>query len=117
MADIKFQLESVNIQQGTPIRGTVLVSYPGRYDGVVVNAQVLDSNYHIKYTSSGGRVLSGSLTRLFIPRSEMEDNRTEFTAEADFEADHDYEVKFRVSIIEQHKEIESAVIFIKYRSA
>jgi hypothetical protein len=44
----------------------------------------------------------------------MPENKAKFTALIEFEANQEYEVKFRVSIIEQHKEIESKIIFAKY---
>ena len=44
----------------------------------------------------------------------MPDNKAEFTASIEFEPKETHEVKFRVSIIEQHKEIESALVFAKY---
>lgn len=91
-----------------------MVSYPGRYDGVVVNAQVLDSNHHVTYTSCNGRNITGKIARLFIPRDQMSHGRAFFTAEMKFKPDRPYEIKFRASIIEQHKEIESSIVFVKY---
>jgi hypothetical protein len=44
----------------------------------------------------------------------MTENKAEFTAIISFEPTKEYEVKFRASIIEQHKEIESQIIFAKY---
>ena len=44
----------------------------------------------------------------------MPGNRAAFTAEMAFEPDRSYEVKFRASIIEQHKEIESSIVFVTY---
>jgi len=44
----------------------------------------------------------------------MQENKAEFTASIDFEPKQEHEIKFRVSIIEQHKEIESQIIFAKY---
>jgi hypothetical protein len=44
----------------------------------------------------------------------MPENKAEFTAVIEFEPIQEYEVKFRVSVIEQHKEIESKIIFAKY---
>ena len=44
----------------------------------------------------------------------MPENKAEFTATIEFEPKQEYEVKFRASIIEQHKEIESQIIFAKY---
>ena len=44
----------------------------------------------------------------------MPDNKAEFTAAIEFEPKETHEVKFRASIIEQHKEIESDVLFAKF---
>ena len=38
----------------------------------------------------------------------------EFTATIKFVPEQEHEVKFRASIIEQHKEVESQIIFAKY---
>ena len=46
----------------------------------------------------------------------MTDNKAEFTASIEFEPKEKHEVKFRVSIIEQHKEIESDVVFASFSS-
>ena len=47
MKDIEFKLNSTDIHPDSEIKGTISVSYPGRYDGVVINTQILDSNEHI----------------------------------------------------------------------
>ena len=44
----------------------------------------------------------------------MPENKAVFTAVIEFEPKVTHEVKFRASIIEQHKEIESAVLFAKF---
>jgi hypothetical protein len=44
----------------------------------------------------------------------MPEDKAEFTAIINFQPNQEHEVKFRVSIIEQHKEIESQIIFAKY---
>ncbi len=54
------------------------------------------------------------MSRLFISKEDMPDNKAEFTASIEFEPKETHEVKFRVSIIEQHKEIESDVLFAKF---
>ena len=114
MKDIKFELNSIDIHPRSEIRGTISVSYPGRYDGVVINTQILDSNQHIIYKSYNGKKISQNVSRLFINKDVMTDDKAEFTASIDFEPRHEHEVKFRASIIEQHKEIESQIIFAKY---
>ena len=114
MKDIKFELNSTDIHPNSEIKGTILVSYPGRYDGVVINTQILDSNEHIIYKSYNGKNISQNVSRLFINKDVMTQNKAEFTALINFEPKQEHEIKFRVSIIEQHKEIESQIIFAKY---
>jgi len=112
--DIEFKLNSIDIHPNSEIKGVISVSYPGRYDGVVINTQILDSNEHIIYKSYNGKVISQNVARLFINNAVMSENKAEFTAVINFKPEQEHEVKFRVSIIEQHKEIESQIIFAKY---
>ena len=114
MKDLEFKLNSTEIHPNSEIVGTISVSYPGRYDGVVVNTTILDSNEHIIYKSYNEKKISQNVSRLFINKDVMPENKAEFTAIINFEPNQEYEVKFRVSIIEQHKEIESQIIFAKY---
>jgi len=112
--DIEFELNSLEIHPNSEIKGTISVSYPGRYDGVVINTQIFDSNEHIIYKSYNEKKISQNVSRLFINKDVMPENKAEFTAQINFEPNQEHEVKFRVSIIEQHKEIESQIIFAKY---
>ena len=114
MKDMEFKLNSKDIHPNSEIKGTISVSYPGRYDGVVINTTILDSNEHIIYKSYNGKNISQNVSRLFINKDTMPENKAEFTATIEFEPKQEHEVKFRVSIIEQHKEIESKIIFAKY---
>ncbi len=114
MKDLVFTLNSTDIHPNSEIRGTISVSYPGRYDGVVINTQILDSNELILYKSCNGKSISQNVSRLFINKEVMPKNKAEFTALIKFEPKQEHEIKFRVSIIEQHKEIESQIIFAKY---
>ena len=114
MGDLEFNLNSTNIHPNSEIKGTIVVSYPGRYDGVVINTTISDSNEHIIYKSYNGKEISQNVSRLFINKDVMLDHKAEFTALINFKPDQEYEIRFRVSIIEQHKEIESKIIFAKY---
>ena len=114
MTDLEFELNSLDIHPDSVIKGTISVSYPGRYDGVVINVQILDSNEHIVYKSYNGKKISQNVSRLFINKDVMPEHKAEFTAVINFDPKQEHEIKFRVSIIEQHKEIESKIIFAKY---
>ncbi|MFB5645937.1 MAG: hypothetical protein ACE5R3_04990 [Nitrosopumilaceae archaeon] len=116
MKDIEIKLDSEIIKPNSEIKGTVTVNFPGRYDGIVINTQILNSNELIVYKSYNGKKISDNVSRLFISKDAMPDNKADFTAVITFEPNESHEVKFRASIIEQHKEIESDILFAKYSS-
>ena len=51
MKDVELNLENLNITPHSEIKGRIKVTYQGRYDGVVINAQILNSNQLIVYKS------------------------------------------------------------------
>ncbi|HSF27430.1 MAG TPA: hypothetical protein VD699_02220 [Nitrosopumilaceae archaeon] len=113
MKDIELKLENLNIVPNSEIRGKIDVRYQGRYDGIVINTQILNSNQLIVYKSYNGKPISQNLSRLFISKDNMTENKAEFTAVIEFKPSEPHDVKFRVSIIQEHKEIESDVLFAK----
>jgi hypothetical protein len=113
MKDVELKLENSNIKPHEIIKGKIQVNYPGRYDGVVVNTQILNSNQLIVYKSYNSKTISQNVSRLFINKTDMLQNAAEFTASIEFEPREPHDVKFRVSIIQEHKEIESDILFAK----
>ena len=113
MKDIELKIENLTFKRGDVIKGKIQVNHSGRYDGVVVNAQILGSNQLIVYKSYNNKSISQNLSRLFINKNDMQQNLVEFTALIEFEPKEVHEVKFRASIIQEHKEIESDVVFGK----
>ena len=114
MKDIELKLDSETIKPNSEIKGTVIVNFTGRYDGILINTQILNSNELIVYKSYNGKEISDNVSRLFISKDVMPDNKAVFTAVIEFEPKESHEVKFRASIIEQHKEIESDILFAKF---
>tara|TARA_B100002049_G_scaffold152748_1_gene113854 strand:+ start:89 stop:439 length:351 start_codon:yes stop_codon:yes gene_type:complete len=114
MKYIELKLNNENIKPRVEIKGYITVNFPGRYDGVVVNIQILDSNNLVVYKSYNGKQISQNVSRLFISKDVMPDDKAEFTAIIDFIPERLHDVKFRVSIIEQHKEVESEQLFAKF---
>lgn len=114
MKDIELKLGSETIRPNIEFKGTVTVNYLGRYDGILINTQILNSNELIVYKSYNDEKISQNVSRLFISKDVMPENKASFTAVIEFEPKETHEVKFRVSIIEQHKEIESDIKFVKY---
>jgi hypothetical protein len=113
MKDIELKLENENVISYTEIKGKIQVRYAGRYDGVVINTQIMNSNELIVYKSYNDKPISSNLSRLFISRDDMPENKAEFTASVEFKPNQPHEIKFRVSIIQEHKEIESDILFAR----
>ena len=111
MKEIEITLESPDIKKDSEIRGTIRVNYSGKYDSIVLNTQILDSNELMTFTSYNGKKISQKASRLFISKESMPQNTAEFTAVISLETSQSHDVKFRASIIEQHKEIESDIVF------
>ena len=80
MKYIKLALDNLNIKPNSEIKGCVTVNYPGTYDGIVINTLIMDSNKLIVYKSYNGKKISDNVSRLFISRDVMPDNKADFTA-------------------------------------
>ncbi|NDB46480.1 MAG: hypothetical protein EB163_04215 [Nitrososphaeria archaeon] len=114
MKDIEIILQDKNIKPNTDIIGTVRVNYSGKFDSIVINTQILGSNDLMLFTSYNGKKISQRSSRLFISKDTMQQNKADFTAMITFEPTQKHDVKFRASIIEQHKEVENDVIFASF---
>ena len=114
LKDIELKLSDTIIKPHFEVKGLITVNYSGRYDGVVINTQIIGSNELVVYRSYNGKKISQNVSRLFISIDSMLDNKAEFTATIEFKPKETHDVKFRVSIIEQHKEIENDVVFAKF---
>ena len=114
MKYIKLVLDNLSIKPNAEIRGHVTVNYSGKYDGVVINTLIMNSNELIVYKSYNNEKISDNVSRLFISKDLMPENKADFTASIEFEPEQSHEVKFRASIIEQHKEVENVQLFAKF---
>ena len=114
MKDIEIKLQSKNISPHNEIRGQIVVNYPGLYDGVVINTQIIGSNELVVWRSYNEKKITRNVSRLFISKDAMPENKAEFTASIEFEPKESHDVKFRASIIEQHKEVESDQLFATF---
>lgn len=113
MKDVEIKLETREFKPNVEFGGTITVNFPGRYDGIVINTQIIDSNELIIFKSYNKKRISQETARLFVNKDDIADNKIKFTAMLGFCPDREYEIKFRVSIIEQHKEIDSDIVFGK----
>jgi len=106
---------SISLAAGEDLHGTVVINYPGRFDSVVINSQIENSSDVFSYSNLNGKKIKHPYARLSIFKAELGDRTTiEFTTTTNHVPAGDHSsVKFRVSIIQEHKEVASDIAYIK----
>jgi hypothetical protein len=103
------------IPMGHDIHGIISVYYLGRFDSIVINSQIENSNDIIRFTSLNERRINYPYGRLAILKDDIETTKTlEFIANTTHTPRDRYSnVKFRVAIIQEHKEVAYDVSYVK----
>jgi hypothetical protein len=113
--DVSISLAESSIVSGNTLHGTVVINYRGRFDSVVINSQIENSSDIFSYTGLNGKNIKHPYARLSIFKSELGGSSTiNFTAITNHIPASEYSnVKFRVSIIQEHKEVVSDIEYTK----
>jgi hypothetical protein len=113
--DVSISLAESSIATADELHGTVVINYHGRFDSVVVNSQIENSTDVFSYINLNGKKIKHPYARLSIFKSEIADrNSIDFTATTNHVPAGEYSnVKFRVSIIQEHKEVVSDIAYSK----
>jgi hypothetical protein len=114
--DVSISLDESSIVSGNDLHGTIVINYPGRFDSVVINSQIENSSDVFSYTNLNGKNIKHPYARLSIFKSELGGSTTiNFTATTNHvpTAGENSNVKFRVSIIQEHKEVVSDIAYTK----
>ena len=114
---ISIQLTEEQVTSGDIIHGTIILSYDSRYDTVVINSQIEDSSGTFEYVELNGRKIDYPYPRLSIFEKDIPgQKRITFTAKTNHVPQQtSTKVKFRVSIIQEHKEIGSDICYLILR--
>jgi len=104
------------VTAGQELHGRVAISYGGRWDSVVINSQIENSSDVFSYSLINSKKVNHPYARLSIFRTELKGATT-----VDFVASTKHvppparasNVKFRVSLIQEHKEIYSDIAYIR----
>jgi hypothetical protein len=112
---ISISLTESTVAAGEDLHGTVAINYSGRFDSVVINSQIENSSDVFSYSSLNGKKIKHPYARLSIFKAELGGRSTiEFTATTNHvPAGNHSSVKFRVSIIQEHKEVVNHIAYIK----
>jgi hypothetical protein len=117
-ADVNIELMEREIVSGQELHGTISVNYTGRFDSIVINSQIENSSDIFNYTSINGKKINHQYARLSIFKDDLKDNKNlEFTAVTSHKPRNEHtNAKFRVAVIQEHKEVASALAFVKIAS-
>jgi hypothetical protein len=113
--DILITISENEIFSGQDVHGTINVNYPGRFDSIVINSQIENSSDIFNYTHLNDRRINHPYARLSILKDDIGNKRIlEFIASTKHVPSNSYSnVKFRVTIVQEHKEVSSDVTHIK----
>ena len=115
--EISIQLETNEIQPNTEVHGRIEVNYNGRFDSIVINSQIEHSSDVFTYIQLNGKRINHPYARLSIFKKDLEDkNIIEFIAITKHVPQKEFsKVKFRTSIIQEHKEVANDILFLKIK--
>ncbi len=114
---LSISLAEREVAAGQELHGTITINYAGRFDSVVINSQIENSSDVFSYINLNGKKINYPYARLSIFKADL-GGRTviEFTAMTKHVPSGDHSnVKFRASIIQEHKEVVSDVEHIKIK--
>jgi hypothetical protein len=95
--------------------GTINITYPGRFDSIVIDSQIENSSDIFNFTLINGKKISCPYARLSIWKDDLGNSKDiEFTAVTKhLPLGYYSNAKFRATIIQEHKEIASDIAYIK----
>lgn len=112
---ISIEFLETHIAAGQELHGRVALNYAGRFDSLVINSQIENSSDVFSYVNLNGKKINHPYARLSIFKAELGGkNPVEFITTTKHVPSGDHSnVKFRASIIQEHKEVVSDVTYVK----
>jgi hypothetical protein len=113
--EVAISLLEKEVAAGQELHGRVEIGYTGRWDSVVINSQIENSSDVFSYSMLNGRKVNHPYARLSIFKSELKGaTAIDFVASTrHVPADESTNVKFRVSLVQEHKEIFTDIAYVK----
>lgn len=115
--EISLSIIENEIHPNQEFHGRIEVNYNGRFDTIVINSQIENSNDICNYIELNGKKINHPYARLSIYKKDLEENRIiNFIAFTPHIPKKDFsKVKFRTSIIQEHKEVVNDVLFLQIK--
>ena len=112
-------IEEKEIHPNEEIHGRIQVNYNGRFDSIVINSQIENSNDICNYIELNGNKINHPYARLSIYKKDLEEKRIiDFIAFTSHVPKNEVsKVKFRISIIQEHKEVANDILILKIKKS
>jgi hypothetical protein len=113
--EISISFNRPEVSTGEIVHGRIQLNYQGRFDSLVINSQIENSDDNFRILNFNGNNVNYPYARLSIWKEEIGNKQTlDFATVSQHHPTKVFsKAKFRVSIIQEHKEIVSDTISIK----
>ena len=115
--ELSLTIREIEIYPNQEIHGIIEVNYNERFDTIVINSQIENSSDIFNYIQLNGKKINHPYARLSIYKKDLEEKRiVDFIAITKHIPKNDFsKVKFRASIIQEHKEVTNDILFLKIK--
>jgi hypothetical protein len=115
--ELSLTIKETEIYPNQEIHGGIEVNYNERFDTIVINSQIENSSDIFNYIQLNGKKINHPYARLSIYKKDLEEKRiVDFIAITQHIPKNDFsKVKFRASIIQEHKEVINDILFLKIK--
>jgi hypothetical protein len=111
-------IEENEIHPNEEIHGRIELNYNGRFDTLVINSHIENSNDICTYIELNGKKINHPFSRISIYKKDLEEKKIinfiaiiiQHVPKNDFS-----KVKFRASIIQEHKEVANDILILKIK--
>jgi hypothetical protein len=112
--DITICFDKDEVKTNEELNGLIKISYIGRFDSIVINSQIENTSEIFNFVKLEDKKINYSYARMPILRQDIKNkNEIKFTAVTKHVPQGSSNVKFRATIIQEHKEIADDVAFLK----
>ena len=112
--DIVITFDKDEIKPKEEVNGIIKINYQGRFDTVVINSQIQNTSDIFTFIKLNDKKINYSFARMPILKQDIKNvNEINFTAVTEHVPEKLSNVKFRASIIQEHKEVADVVAFLR----
>lgn len=112
--DIIIIFDKNEVKPKEELNGIIKITYPGRFDSIVINSQIENTSDIFTFIKINDKKIDYSYARMPILKQDIKDvNEIKFTVTTEHVPQRLSNVKFRASIIQEHKEVADNVAFLR----